>query len=1004
MPRNNGLINWQRTRNNYYMDSTFGQRNGLKKNDLTIATWNVLTLRQAGKMQEVANEMKKFKIDLIAMQEVRWQGKGKLDKKEYSLIYSGPEENTGQRGTGFLINQTIKKSIMEYEAINDRICRLRLKGKFRNITIISAYAPTEVSNMNDKETFYEELDTVCNNVPKHDMLLVMGDLNAQIGKYENQSQVAGRFTLHEWNNENGELLTEFAARNRLHIRSTSFQHKDIHLGTWKMWGTNQVNQIDHVLVSTRHYSSITDIRSCRAPNCDSDHFLVRTKIKEKLSIVHQENKAKTIKWNTDVLKKDPISAATYREALRSKWAANNRTNQRCDNIDEKWDEAKNTILEVARENIGEKEHGKNEDWFDEKCKQIIERKNQARNIMMNTNTRSNAETYRNLRRESKKVIRSKKREALKQKVKEIDELSKENEQRKFYAAINKMKNGFQPRMNACRDRNGEILTNNEEILNRWTQHFKELLNEEESELSTQNQHEQQPEQEAEENLPTLQEIQRSIQKMKNNRAPGIDNINAELLKYGGDATDNMMLEIIQMVWKEEKMPENWTTGVLCPIHKKGDKTNCTNFRGIMLLNTAYKIFTSILNDRLKEITDEKIGEYQCGFRRDKGTTDQIFVLRQIMEKCNEHDIDLHILFIDFQQAFDNVKRQKVEEALEDLEVPNKIINLIMMTMKRSKAQVKIDNHLSNPFEINKGVRQGDGLSATLFIILLHFVIKHLDQRGTIFNKTTQICAYADDIGLIARTKARLVEVCKELEEKAKEVGLAVNVSKTQYMYLTADKTRLRPVDLQIDQRIFKGVTTFKYLGNLIDNEAQCTTSIKDRIQAGFKAFYANINLLKNKLLNRSAKMQIYKTLIRPVVTYGSETWTLTVADRERLRRFERKIIRKIYGGVKENNEWRIRYNHELNDILENKDIVRFIKSRRIQWFGHLQRMDDSRMPKRILNAKVYNPRRRGRPKMRWIDNVTEDLRTMRVTGWCSLVKDRRRWRQIVEEAEAHFGL
>uniref|UniRef100_A0A8D8SCW7 Craniofacial development protein 2 n=1 Tax=Cacopsylla melanoneura TaxID=428564 RepID=A0A8D8SCW7_9HEMI len=430
MPRNNGLLNWQRTRNNY-MDSNFGQRNGLKKNDLTIATWNVLTLRQAGKMQEVANEMKKFKIDLIAMQEVRWQGKGKLDKKEYSLIYSGPEENTGQRGTGFLINQTIKKSIMEYEAINDRICRLRLKGKFRNITIISAYAPTEVSNMNDKETFYEELDTVCNKVPKHDMLLVMGDLNAQIGKYENQSQVAGRFTLHEWNNENGELLTEFAARNRLHIRSTSFQHKDIHLGTWKMWGTNQVNQIDHVLVSTRHYSSITDIRSCRAPNCDSDHFLVRTKIKEKLSIVHQENKAKTIKWNTDVLKKDPISAATYREALRSKWAANNRTNQRCDNIDEKWDEAKNTILEVARENIGEKEHGKNEDWFDEKCKQIIERKNQARNIMMNTNTRSNAETYRNLRRESKKVIRSKKREALKQKVKEIDELSKDNEKGSF---------------------------------------------------------------------------------------------------------------------------------------------------------------------------------------------------------------------------------------------------------------------------------------------------------------------------------------------------------------------------------------------------------------------------------------------------------------------------------------------------------------------------------------------------------------------------------------------
>lgn len=110
----------------------------------------------------------------------------------------------------------------------------------------------------------------------------------------------------------------------------------------------------------------------------------------------------------------------------------------------------------------------------------------------------------------------------------------------------------------------------------------------------------------------------------------------------------------------------------------------------MLLQTAYKIFTSILNDRLKDLTEEKIGEYQCGFRRDKGTTDQIFVLRQIMEKCNEHDIDLHMLFIDFKQAFDNIKRSKVKEALEDFEVPKKLINLIMMTMERSKAQVKID--------------------------------------------------------------------------------------------------------------------------------------------------------------------------------------------------------------------------------------------------------------------------------------------------------------------------
>ncbi|KAL1448630.1 hypothetical protein WDU94_012219, partial [Cyamophila willieti] len=138
----------------------------------------------------------------------------------------------------------------------------------------------------------------------------------------------------------------------------------------------------------------------------------------------------------------------------------------------------------------------------------------------------------------------------------------------------------------------------------------------------------------------------------------------------------------------------------------------------------------------------------------------------------------------------------------------------------------------------------------------------------------------------------------------------------------------------------------------------------------------------------------------PVVTFGGETWTLTEADIDRLRRFERKI----YGGVCVNNEWRIRYNAEINDILENQDIVRFIKARRIQWYGHILRMNASQMPKKVLNAKVYITRRRGRPKMRWIDNVCDDLRTMNVTGAYSKAIDRPTWRLIVEEAKAHPGL
>ena len=99
--------------------------------------------------------------------------------------------------------------------------------------------------------------------------------------------------------------------------------------------------------------------------------------------------------------------------------------------------------------------------------------------------------------------------------------------------------------------------------------------------------------------------------------------------------------------------------------------------------------------------------------------------------------------------------------------------------------------------------------------------------------------------------------------------------------------------------------------------------------------------MKSRALNRNLKLKIYKSLIRPVVTYGCEAWTLTTRDEQHLRIFEHKILRKIFGPVQDKDgSWRIRMNHELNELIGNADIVRFIQSRRIAWLGHVMRMDE----------------------------------------------------------------
>uniref|UniRef100_A0A8D9B4S3 Craniofacial development protein 2 n=1 Tax=Cacopsylla melanoneura TaxID=428564 RepID=A0A8D9B4S3_9HEMI len=981
------------------------QRNKHDAPDLKIATWNVLTLLQAGKMQEVANQMIKNQLDIIALQEIRWQGQGKIDKKDFSLIYSGPKDKTGQFGTGFLINKTVRGSIMEYQTVSDKICKIRLKGKFRNITIVSIHAPTKEKSEEIKETFYESLDEVLSQVQKYDQILVIGDFNAQVGSMESQSDVAGKFTVHDYNNNNGDYMAEFAARNKLFIRSTSFQHKKIHLGTWKVRGSNQVNQIDHVLVSKRHISSVLDVRACRGFNCDSDHYLVKAIIREKLSTVQTLKKNKQTKWDTTELKKDVEVRRAYQEALSERLHISPNIS-----VEEKWKLTRTAITNAAEKTVSKQKKGRNMNWYDQECKDLVERKNQARQVMLQRNTRNAKETYKNLRRESKRIMKRKKQENLRREMKEIEDLNKEGETRKFYVAMKKMRNEFQPKISGCRNDRGVVDLDERNTINKWTQYFKELLNPDNVEplRSETQEHETTPQNRQaddneEEDAPNITEVKKAIQRLKNNRAPGEDGIVAELIKYGGEELENAITEIIKDIWMKEVMPDSWNTGVICPIHKKGDKSKCENYRGITLLNTAYKVLTIIINDRIKTVTNEKIGEYQCGFRTERGTTDQLFVVRQMMEKCYEYDIDLHILFIDFKQAFDSLDRQKLKQAMIELQVTPKMINLAMMTMNNSKALVKVDNTLGDPFDINAGVKQGDSLSTTLFIIALHKAIKPIDQRGTIFTKTTQLCAYADDIGVIARTKERLVEIFKQIEENGKELGRVVNENKTMYMKISASEDRRTVQNLTIGERSFKAVTEFKYLGEIVNNIGKTSSAIKERIRSGNRAYFANIKLLKNKLISRKTKLKIYKTLIRPIITFGSENWTMTQDDQNRLRIFERKIIRRIYGAIRlSEEEWRIRNNREIDEILNQEDVVRFIKSQRLRWFGHVQRMEEHRMPKKIMNARVYGTRRRGRPRLRWMDQVLEDLRTMRVTGWGTSVKNRLAWRQIVEEAKAHF--
>ncbi|KAJ4443079.1 hypothetical protein ANN_04729 [Periplaneta americana] len=165
------------------------------------------------------------------------------------------------------------------------------------------------------------------------------------------------------------------------------------------------------------------------------------------------------------------------------------------------------------------------------------------------------------------------------------------------------------------------------------------------------------------------EVEIAIENLKKYKSPGIDQIPAELIQEGGSALYSEIYKLVLAIWEKEIVPEQWKESIIVPIFKKGDKTNCGNFRGISLLLTSYKILSNILLRRLAPYVDEIIGDHQCGFRRNRSTIDQIFCIRQIMEKKWEYKGTVHQLFIDFKKAYDSVKREVLYDILIEFGIP-----------------------------------------------------------------------------------------------------------------------------------------------------------------------------------------------------------------------------------------------------------------------------------------------------------------------------------------------
>ena len=252
--------------------------------------------------------------------------------------------------------------------------------------------------------------------------------------------------------------------------------------------------------------------------------------------------------------------------------------------------------------------------------------------------------------------------------------------------------------------------------------------------------------------------------------------------------------------------------------------------------------------------------------------------------------------------------------------------------------------------------------------------------------------YADDLVITAKTEEELQARVLEWQSCLEDQGLKMNSEKTEVMVCS----KTGEEELQIKDRSSRQlpqVNQFKYLGSVLSEGGGCEREVKERVKAAWSKWREVAGVVCDRRMPRRLKIKIYKTVIRPVLMYGSETWALRKKEQNLLERTEMRMLRWLLGvSLRE----RIR-NEEIRRLAEVACVSEKIREARLRWFGKVVRSDEESAVSRVWKEPVGGKRSRGRQKIRWTDTVSEDLR-LKGLGQTE-ARDRKTWRRKIRCAD-----
>lgn len=371
------------------------------------------------------------------------------------------------------------------------------------------------------------------------------------------------------------------------------------------------------------------------------------------------------------------------------------------------------------------------------------------------------------------------------------------------------------------------------------------------------------------------EVMEAVKQLKWNKAVGVDEMQADLIKAGKVFLAEPLTALLNKVF-QSGYPKCWTVGLITPIFKKGNPFDCGNYRGITVGVALGKVYAAVLNNRLSDWVEKHQwrAKAQAGFRKDFRCSDNLFILRTLKEKCANQRTKLYCCYVDFSKAFDTIPRDQLWVVLQNLGIYGNMLQAIKSIYKIVKARVKTSEGVTDPVDSEMGVLQGCKLSPLLFGLFLDPLEKLLLECNSdppiLLGQPLPAQFFADDSQLLSTTPEGLQTAIDTLQTFCEESGLTVNVSKTKIMIFggKSDYT------WTYDGNPIEVVESYKNLGLNVTPigkfsngcASKLTVSAKKAQHGLFsKCAMANISL-------PPTMFKLFDALVRPILCYGCEVW------------------------------------------------------------------------------------------------------------------------------------